>query len=67
MKLARFTSRKFLLSVAAVATALANHNVPAAIAAAIVYVAAEAHVDSKSVVSVVQHVVTDETTPPAAP
>jgi hypothetical protein len=43
----RFTSRKFLLTVAAVATALANHNVGAAVAAVVTYVVAQAHVDAR--------------------
>ena len=46
--LARLTSRKFLLTVAAVTTALANHNVWAAVAAVLTYVGVEGAIDHKT-------------------
>jgi hypothetical protein len=43
----RFTSRKFLLALAAVLTAVANGQPWAAAVAAAIYVLVEGHVDSK--------------------
>ena len=47
-QLVRFTSRKFLVTVTAVLTAVGAKEYYAAAAAAVAYVLAEAHIDAKA-------------------
>lgn len=51
--LARFSSRKFLVAVAAVAAAVQAHDYTTGAAVAAAYIAAQAHVDAKTQARVV--------------
>lgn len=54
--ISRFSSRKFLVTVSAVAGLLASKNYTEAAGVAIAYVLGEAHIDAKSVAKTVEEI-----------